>query len=157
MSEVPEWMKEAQAKNGCAGARHPWVYRSGRDVGQARRREVSAAEKLKALDGAATPGLWEVDTSAEELDIVIRGEHAVGIHYWHLAGPMTMGEDAAMEVKERALADAAVIAALRNALPQIVAVVEAAEIVGKWPPENRYDYPPLKAALAALDEALGEQ
>lgn len=44
--------------------------------------------------------------------------------------------------------------ALYDALPQIIAMVEAAEIVGQWPPENRYDFPPLRSALAALDEAL---
>ena len=42
--------------------------------------------------------------------------------------------------------------ALRKALPQIVAVVEAAEAAR--PPMGPSIYDPLRAALAALDEAL---
>lgn len=41
-----------------------------------------------------------------------------------------------------------------DALPQIVAVVEAAEDFATWPDHQSPDWPALISALAALDEAL---
>lgn len=60
-------------------------------------------DPLRELAEKATPGRWEVDAWEEGLDV--RAEHAVA----HLAGPMTMADDAEPDVKARALADALLI------------------------------------------------
>lgn len=68
------------------------------------------SDELRALADAATPGPWKVDRTAESLDVT--GEHGVATIWVHLAGAMTMGDDAAREVQDRALTDARLIAAL---------------------------------------------
>ena len=66
-------------------------------------------DELRALADAATSGPWEVDAHDDGLDV--RGpEHAAATIWIHLAGPMTMGDDAVPEVKARALADARLVA-----------------------------------------------
>ena len=66
---------------------------------------MSASEKLKALDAGATREPWHAGR-------VISGQD----------GYLWLGEGG-----DFLPADAALVASLRNALPQIVAVVEAAE------------------------------
>jgi len=84
---------------------------------------MSASEKLRALDVAMTPAPWTLSRSDYE---------AVPYFVW----------DYYLEDK-----DADGVVALRNVLPQIVAVVEAVENRNAL----RGD---LDRALAALDEAL---
>jgi hypothetical protein len=85
---------------------------------------VSASEKLKGLDAAATREPWHTGR-------VISGQD----------GYLWLGEEGGLLPP-----DATLIAQLRNALPQIVAVVEAAE--HSIPQEH------LEEALSALEEAL---
>ena len=95
---------------------------------------MSASEKLKALDDAATSGPWLFEA----------GE---GVQY---VSDATGRFDAHIRYEAE---DAALVAALRNVLPQIVAVVEAAEKAVK---DEQYGIQrtPIPAALAALEEAL---
>jgi hypothetical protein len=87
---------------------------------------VTASEKLKALDGRFALPNWP------------KGEHIPNREY-HTHGEL-WGET------EEALVS------VRNALPQIVAVVEAADTVAHRRDVN--SIPALRDALAALEEAL---
>ncbi len=106
---------------------------------------MSAAEKLKALDTAATDGPWHTHPNDESggVKYVWSDTHALDIHLRYEQ------------------ADAVLVAALRSSLPQIVAVVEAAETLQAWWPDETHgeisgeQFAPIRAALAALDSALG--
>ena len=73
---------------------------------------------LRDILEAATPGPWEVDASGEGLD-VYAPEHKTATVWVHLAGPMTMGDDADAGVKARAMADAQLVALA----PELAALV----------------------------------
>jgi hypothetical protein len=93
---------------------------------------VSASEKLKGLDAAATREPWHTGR-------VISGQD----------GYLWLGEEGGLLPP-----DATLIAQLRNALPQIVAVVEAAEGI-EGSEESRSPWgKSVTAALSALEEAL---
>ena len=92
-------------------------------------------EELRALADAATPGPWEVDAHDDSLDV--RGpEHAAATIWIHLAGPMTMGEDAVPEVKARALADARLIALAPDLAEQCAGLGEALEWIERFAIEH---------------------
>jgi len=110
---------------------------------------VSASEKLKALEARAADAPWVRATS----------RNSVG------DGPIIKNEDdfdwvASVQVSNVSnwRENAELIVALRNALPQIVAVVDAAETLttdfqisaAAWNDAQRR----CSAALAALEEAL---
>jgi hypothetical protein len=79
---------------------------------------VSASEKLKALDAAASPGPWGVYE-----DVEMSGGEPYPVHRLTNNKGWLMSLDAS----DLAKPDAYLMAALRSALPQIVAVVSAAE------------------------------
>lgn len=89
--------------------------------------KLPTLDELRALERAATPGPWKAETWYGEVD----GEFAaVGPHHQ----PQPVGEDGDYEddgptgtVAMRAEADAALIAAARNALPHLLAIAEAAQ------------------------------
>ena len=114
---------------------------------------MSASEKLKALDAAATTGPWEFSDSTDRRGH--KGEFRAPnpTNGLMLVGPWINSEDGPS------------IAALRSALPQIVAVVEAGDrYESAWSGYGvgLHDQPlriedalrDLRAALTALDEAL---
>lgn len=104
---------------------------------------MSASERLAALDAAATPGPWGVYE-----DVEMSGGEPYPFHRLTNDKGWLMSLDASDLRKP----DAHLMAALRSALPEIVAVVKAAEEAGPEPALIR----PLRAALAALDEKLVE-
>lgn len=80
------------------------------------------ANQIAALSSAATPGEWvNVDQSPESGIKLRGGSHHYAIaqlaSYWQGPGPRS----------DEALANAALIVALRNAVPQIVAALNAAD------------------------------
>lgn len=79
---------------------------------------MSASEKLKELDGAATKGPWGVYE-----DVEMSGGEPYPFHRLTNDKGWLMSLDASDLRKP----DAHLMAALRSALPQIVALVEAAE------------------------------
>jgi len=87
---------------------------------------VTILDSLEAAEAKATPTGWYVDATDNSLDVVAP-KHAVATIWIHLAGPMTMGDDAIPSVKESALADAALIALLRNHAADLIAVARAAQ------------------------------
>jgi hypothetical protein len=104
---------------------------------------MSAAGKLKALDEAMTTKGW----------------------YWWMSEepPWEIGREGRVHLGisvRTGISDASGICELRNALPQIVSVMEAAEVLtNDWPSEVHGEitgeaFGPLDAALTALDEAL---
>lgn len=108
---------------------------------------MSAAEKLKALDEALTESPWFYEAGIPE-----GGDRTGSVWAQTPALELVMSKPHVVEAQR--------LLALRNALPQIVAVVEAAEagedalrMHGRGP-ELIVARHALYAALAALDEAL---
>jgi hypothetical protein len=98
---------------------------------------VSAAEKLRALDGKATAAPWKTKRWSHRATEVVGPSNPDRPGYLLLPTPKEWAELAVV---------------LRNVLPQIVAVVSAAERADKT-----RDYDALmefRRALATLDEAL---
>lgn len=100
---------------------------------------MSASARLRELDAGLTAGPWRANEKWES-SITVGGRHT-------------------FTTRMRTAQEAESIAALANALPEIVAVVEAAEepareVTGDgirgWEPL----YPDLTAAIAALEEKL---
>ena len=100
---------------------------------------MSASEKLKALDGTATPGAWVARVDGDGSYVQALGASTPGVN----------------DTMPHSTADATLIAMLRNALPQIVAVIGAAEFYLR---ESTSGRPALtigiEQSLAALNEAL---
>lgn len=116
---------------------------------------MSASEKLKTLDGAATISPWTFSDSTDRRGH--KGEFRAPnpVNGFMLVGPWING------------ADGPSIATLRNALPQIVAVVAAAEravpVIAQgeramqemvWTQRDVTARDALSESLAALEEAL---
>lgn len=85
---------------------------------------MSASERLKALEARSAVGPW---TYYEDSDVVDGGDVA-----------LLLDEDPELS---------RLIVALRNALPQIVAVVEAAEAMHEWLYNERTSDEPPRALL----------
>ena len=106
---------------------------------------MSASERLAALDEAMTAGPWAFD-----------GIHTIG-------APDFPGNKEIAIVNgfhHRRMTNAAAIAALRNALPALQALVAAVEhVCHSIDPDTEpllvSDVPALRAALASLTERLG--
>jgi hypothetical protein len=98
---------------------------------------MSASEKLKALDDAATRGPWATRRWPHSATTVVGPSNPERPGYIILPTPKEYAELAV---------------ALRNALPQIVAVVEAAEAEQEFFGSDADAA--LSRALTALDEAL---
>ena len=98
---------------------------------------MSASERLAALDEAMTAGPWAFD-----------GIHTIG-------APDFPGNKEIAIVNgfhHRRMTNAAAIAALRNALPALQALVAAVELEHRWP--DHLSSCPGCRALATLDERL---
>jgi hypothetical protein len=106
--------------------------------------QVSAIDRLAALDAAMTPGPWGAPETRSDCIIAPSPTHP---------GKVTVVAYGPED--DRFLADAEGIAALHNALPEIIAVLRIAEEV-----EALHDSKPLAcplaAALAALDAKVAK-
>jgi len=93
-----------------------------------------AADQLRALHGSSTPGPWEVGVGG---GVVYAREHVPG---WGVAD--------VRDGADTGLSDAELIAAMRNALPALLGVAEAARrcVTRSGTEQELWD------ALAALDE-----
>ena len=98
-------------------------------MGQQEGDEVSASEKLAALDAAMTKGPW---VQAGDGCLEVGGQHN-----FELADP-----------------DSAGIVVFRNALPELVALVAAAEVIAGLRSISGDRLANLDAALNALDRVL---
>lgn len=107
---------------------------------------MSTIEELRALLAAATPGPWEHRQH--------EGMHALAARDgWAMESEPDDSDDGA-----RVAADFALVAAMRNALPALLDVAEAARAVARsagpgracWT-VGRHDIERLRAALARLD------
>lgn len=106
---------------------------------------MSASERLTALDAAATPGPWGVYE-----DVEMSGGEPYPFHRLTTAEGWLMSLDAS----DLRNADAQLMATLRSALPEIVAVLRAAELFADV---NGAAWPEIPAALATLEAKLVER
>jgi hypothetical protein len=114
-------------------------------------------DRLRELDSAATPAPWEVGTGHQSN--VIRepiGIDSVGLTGRRLDMPPIFTGQTASRNRTRWEADAALIAEMRNALPKLLAVAEAARALAPRFARDSEDYydvdeKKLAAALEALD------
>jgi hypothetical protein len=117
-------------------------------------------DRLRELDSAATPAPWEVGTGHQSN--VIRepiGIDSVGLTGRRLDMPPIFTGQTASRNRTRWEADAALIAEARNALPNLLAVAEAArDVMAEWDklgPTGTMDtvtaHKGLRASLEALD------
>lgn len=126
-------------------------------------------DTLRALEAAATPGPWTVD-SADPTDVVIRGPYeerwVANVGNWsrQLPEPPPPDTDRAYQAIEADAADAALIAAARNALPALLTIAEAAQelLAVDWHADApvpsvatlTFDFRGDRSALARAVEAL---
>jgi hypothetical protein len=106
------------------------------------------ADRLRALDGAATPGPWEHDFSD--------GWHEV---FQESTGDLVANVRGGDPPTDMANSDILVL--LRNSTPRLLALIEAAQVLNDCEEHEDADFPPkvsmteafiaLRAALTALD------
>lgn len=107
-------------------------------------------ERLKELEAAATPGPWSTEFRSVNLEDNCQDIEKLKAEMWlggYVVGPEEPGRGVFTAV------DTAFIAEMRNALPKLLAVVEAAKWQ-KYVSEQNGDYlcQDLEDALAALED-----
>ena len=103
---------------------------------------MNTVEMLRELEASATPGPWFCEGFDRYNQPVVRNDSLELLSCWH---------HSVESIEREAIENCRLVAAMRNALPALLRVADAAKARFEvWTPET---YQELKEALGALEEA----